>query len=376
MKRLHDAKQLGDHPYTIQIVGDRPTCTCLDFQRHNFPCKHLLKSWLTDDGELIIPDTASDPWWNIDESVSKDIKSKLATHSPQQMEESCANYDSDEVSQSNPIQTPDIPEPQPWIPPPTQPDLKHNIRIKELLKVITGLAHQTELCQTEASSVINQLRDIQNVFKSKVQTINNIPLNIKPQNQRKRQHKNTLKEASCALKRRKYMPAKYRSSFKNLYMVKDLESCTADKPATGDKPIATEPKTTPAKTKLPKVEVPVSITKLDHMLDDNDINMALNLMKTQWAEEGLKTQDCLLIQRKKGFDAALECGFGDFAQIIHMKEQLHWIAVTNVAAKPNEVRLFDSLDMTPTTTVQRAIASEYRTRVHQRLLKIYSHVTL
>ena len=59
-----------------------------------------------------------------------------------------------------------------------------------------------------------------------------------------------------------------------------------------------------------------------------------------------------------------------------MKEQLHWIAVTNVAAKPNEVRLFDSLDLTPTTTVQRAIASEYRTRVHQRLLKIYSHVTL
>lgn len=73
-------------------------------------------------------------------------------------------------------------------------------------------------------------------------------------------------------------------------------------------------------------------------------------------------QDCLLIQRKNAFEAALDCGFGTFAQIIHMKEQHHWIAVTNCAAKPNEVRLFDSLDMTLTTTVQNGIASEQTNR--------------
>ena len=90
-------------------------------------------------------------------------------------------------------------------------------------------------------------------------------------------------------------------------MVNDLELSKAEEPATAEKPIATKPQTEPTETQRPKVEVPVSIAKQDHMLDDNDM-----------AEEGLKTQDCHLIQRKKGFAATHECGF--FTQVILRKE--------------------------------------------------------
>ena len=67
-KRLAAAKQLDHHPYEI-TSGDNPTCSCEDFQRHSYPCKHILKQWITSEGELDIPNTLSDPWWSIDESV-------------------------------------------------------------------------------------------------------------------------------------------------------------------------------------------------------------------------------------------------------------------------------------------------------------------
>ena len=67
-------------------------------------------------------------------------------------------------------------------------------------------------------------------------------------------------------------------------MVNDLELSKEEEPATAEKPIATKPQTEPAETQRPKVEVPVSIVKQDHMLDDNDL--ALNLLKRYGLRRG------------------------------------------------------------------------------------------
>ena len=93
-------------------------------------------------------------------------------------------------------------------------------------------------------------------------------------------------------------------------------------------------------------------------LDSDIITEGLNLISKQYPD--VITQDCLLIQRQKCFEPALQFNHGDFCQVLHMRGANHWVSVTNIAAKDSDVRYFDSLGLTPTLKICQAIASKKR----------------
>lgn len=140
MKRLLDARHLGDHPYTV-TTGMRPSCTCTDFQRNSYPCKHLLKTWLTSDGEVRIPATTSDPWWNIDTHfVYHEHPNVLPPQNHPVL--ACEDYD---IKPPSDVGDPEELEIAVWLPiSPPKPDAKRSSRIKELLKNMTSLAYLLE----------------------------------------------------------------------------------------------------------------------------------------------------------------------------------------------------------------------------------------
>ena len=73
-RRLEASKNLQSHNYLV-TQGENPSCICMDFRRHSYPCKHIISGWFHD-GELIIPSTANDPWWNADGYVVEHRVSK------------------------------------------------------------------------------------------------------------------------------------------------------------------------------------------------------------------------------------------------------------------------------------------------------------
>ena len=97
------------------------------------------------------------------------------------------------------------------------------------------------------------------------------------------------------------------------------------------------------------------IKDADYWLTDKEIDRALQLIAEQWPD--IKTQSTLHIQQPNGFDAAVSCGHGQYCQVLHMAAEKHWVAVTNVGGK-GKVRLFDSLGLTISDNVKKAVASE------------------
>ena len=58
------------------------------------------------------------------------------------------------------------------------------------------------------------------------------------------------------------------------------------------------------------------------------------------------------------FDCAVRYNVGKYAQVLHMADAKHWVAVTNVGANWGEVRYFDSLTLDVTHSTKCAIASK------------------
>lgn len=361
MKRLPSAQKLGNHNYHVCAEAGAPTCSCPDFARHSYPCKHIIQTWLTDTEQVLhIPVTDYDPWWNIDSYVASvgNVSAGDQHHVPTPIcptQSGCISDSEEDVElKSAAAQT-----------------LKKNNEIKELLKHVTGQSHQTELNLETAEQVLQKLKELSSLYHTAAPKLSCIPL-LPPKTPPNRKRKIiSIQPNNCALKRRKYRPLRYRTgrvSYAKDYHVSDLESCLSTPVENHtEEPMAVirneesevnrdeESRMQNAEDK----EIPVDIDILlpTHHLDDNDINMALRLIHEQWPT--VTTQDCLNIQRPKCFDKAIEYNFGEFGQIINMRAALHWIAVTNVSARTNEVRLFDSLDIALTTEVMKGIASKY-----------------
>ena len=93
-----------------------------------------------------------------------------------------------------------------------------------------------------------------------------------------------------------------------------------------------------------------------YCLSDDDIEQCLELLSNQWPE--VKTQPPCYIQRPEMFDCAVRYNVGKYAQVLHMADAKHWVAVTNVGANWGEVRYFDSLTLDVTHSTKCAIASK------------------
>jgi len=80
MTRLDDAMALRDQPDTYPVVlGQQPTCECKDYLRHTYPCKHIIKHWIDDNGDLHVPQLDLDPWVKMD--TGNNVSRKLHHHS-------------------------------------------------------------------------------------------------------------------------------------------------------------------------------------------------------------------------------------------------------------------------------------------------------
>ena len=91
-------------------------------------------------------------------------------------------------------------------------------------------------------------------------------------------------------------------------------------------------------------------------LGTDEIDQAMALISHQWPD--VTTQTALYIDRPQHFNQAVKFGHGDYAQVLHMDAEQHWIAVTNIAGG-GRVRLFDSLGLKVSHKIKRAISSKF-----------------
>lgn len=355
-KRLPGAKQLSDHGYDV-TTGDNPRCSCLDFQRSSFPCKHIIKCWLSTDGKLEIPTTVYDPWWTTDDAV---IPHSFHAATQETLEPSEPSVElSSSPPESSSLQG-KLPISQSSERLEQQNDAissihreKVNREIRELLSQIHGFTYDNQDFDT-AMNTLNGLKEIKHSYLSTAKTSSKIPLLSPPSTtaitkSRKRKLL-SVRPQDSTLKPKRRKPNKYSSRTVGRridYVVNDLQSCEPI-----DHPQAKQ-------TIKPDKSIPITIALLEpsYQLDSDIINIGLQLIHDQWST--VTTQDCLLIQRQRFFDQVVNNNLGDYCQVLHMREAHHWISITDVATKNNQVRCFDSLGLEPTFNIGQAVASKY-----------------
>lgn len=79
------------------------------------------------------------------------------------------------------------------------------------------------------------------------------------------------------------------------------------------------------------------------------------ILTKQWPD--VTFQNPHYIQRPQMFSGVVKYGTEKYAQVIHMEDDEHWVAVTNLGCR-GRVRLFDSAGLRPTFNVKSAVASE------------------
>lgn len=377
-KRIPAAKQLANHTYEVAGNTDNPICTCIDFRRNSYPCKHIIKIWLTDEHDLIIPFTLSDPWWCIDTSVIRSMPPSQSFPSSQP-----PGFVAPSIPSSLSICN-EEPEPTQTSPPAITVDNriedldKMNQLIRERLRMISGFTYENTSYQT-AVGVTKILDNVIETYLSSVRTNSNIPL-LPPAVKSKKRKLMVIRPQDSALKPKRQRPLKYRKINSKNYVVHDLTSCEAPMLDEFNEslgispsiPLGIPPIAPPQPSQPPhndyaispvipdrpekQLEINLNLMSPIYELESEDINMGLNLIQKQWPT--VTVQDCLLIQRPQCFDQVVSCNFGDFCQVLHMSNAQHWVAVTNIESRNNEIRLFDSLALEPTLKIAQAVSSE------------------
>lgn len=400
------------HDY-VMSAGENPRCSCPDFSRHSYPCKHIIKTWLTSDGELTIPQTLSNPWWTIDSSVIPEHYSDIEQPPSSSQDTSSTKKEHDDCAMED--EKPEIEEEHLIL-------SKIHLQIRESIRQLTGFTYENQSIES-ANVMLSQLTDIKNGYLAGAKTVSNIPIVPASMVSSRPRKRKSIRTQDCDLKPRKRRPLKYTNQgLLSGFIVSDLKSCetlsqpdddmrqplseqgfrwhTDSSPVNGQldaAPIATipihninqscEPSTNsvaniePIDTQGPSQDASADTTNAKPAADHNEklaINLSLILdpheqLDSDLITESLKlitkqhkdvvTQDCLLIQRKSCFEPALLFNHGDFCQVLHMKGANHWVSVTNIAAGDNDVRYFDSLGFTPTLKIFQAVASKYQSHI-------------
>ena len=227
MARLNAArdKQNDPSPYTT-TSGANPTCNCQDFLRHSYPCKHIIKLWLDNDGQLVLPKSNLDPWieldceeLDVDElNVSTDASdSEFIAEPPEVILDSPSSPEAKEVILN--------------LPSSAAPDGKEKLvstlnEIRVLNDKIKNWTYATSSLDA-AEAVLDKLQSTFDECKGIV-TRDHLPCPPRLSLPTKRKRRLTIR--SGALKKRKRCPLKYKHTvgLRRDHMVTTLSECEED----------------------------------------------------------------------------------------------------------------------------------------------------
>ncbi|XP_067929247.1 uncharacterized protein [Watersipora subatra] len=340
IKRLESARELlcsnSPEQYIVDAKSSMPSCSCEDFSRHSFPCKHIIRHWFDEDGQLCIPSNLTvTPWICLDvcdgnrEDNAYTPPTKLSTYT-------------EAIPQCFPNKS-----------------TSDESTLAKLLGKIRAFADDikswTYNCVEKdvANTVLQRLEEMQPLC---VGTNIKANLIVRPSTSGK-QRRLTLRDGG--LKRRRRMPLKYRrrlAGITSVPLAETLDDCfpTNQYSGPGLELVGRQKKRYPQD---PNSSIQISSV----WLADDDMELAVNLIRFQWPD--IKTQAPCYIQRPGGFDTA---NHSKYVQILHTNGN-HWLACTNIGSS-TFVRLFDSLAFDLDDQALKGIASLHKTLApHLRL---------
>ncbi|XP_067934867.1 uncharacterized protein [Watersipora subatra] len=327
MARLKDAKGLvgTEMAYTIELEKN-PQCSCEDFYRHHYPCKHLLSKWINSHGELQLPEIYSNQWWTMDTNILDSV-----THNPAEPEDMLPpnHTDSDLPERQMEETTSDAI--------PSMPLPKVLDTIRTCLDNLRSLTYNITDDNT-ADKLLLTLKQAQSEVYATLPKKNFLP--VFPCRKRK------------ILSSSYVMLSKKKSTWKS-YKFAGRVGRKADERVT------TLDQCNPAETEADEqVSIPMNIDILDasYCLTSDEIDAGLQLITRQWPD--VITQSTLLSQQKTMFPKSdLD---GKLCQVVHIKEAGHWIACTNIGGD-GTLRVFDSLGLKLKLPTIKILASLMKT---------------
>lgn len=213
MRRLDAARQLLDTQDT-GYDADTSSCTCEDFYRNTYPCKHILRHWLDEDGNLSIPSSDLDPWISTQPLPTSDQESSgLPDHEHEHDDcvESAAPREAAATLSSNAM----------------------NDQLKDIRSIIENLKSWTYL--TNSPTAVQQVHDTLTSMKgfttSATTVDHSFNLPVAPTCPRKRRQ-----ISGGVLKAKRRRPLKYRNRVGADHIVKSLEECMPATNYTTNKP--------------------------------------------------------------------------------------------------------------------------------------------
>lgn len=354
MRRLPAAKKVNDaHRY---VVKNCDTCNCPDFQRNDYPCKHVIKTWLSADGELVVP-LVENQWWSVDNDV---FHISTRTQHPTLSIAPPASQRTDIINdlQADDALTRDLTilEKQLASLPKKKSLASLNREIQETLLQLRDFKHLNKDMST-AEDILCKLQSMKALYHSTAKTMSNLPLlPTLPKQMPSRKRRLITIDKDTALKVKKQRPLRYMGSAnrRRNFVVPNLTSCHSKKPIP-DKRVSNVDKVPkrPADV-IVNNNISKDILQPRFQLTSDEVLQGLKLIHVQWPN--ITTQDPVLIQTQNLFNMSpvLESS----CQVLHMRTPPHWVAVRNVGAPSNQVRYFDSLGLSVTLRVAKAVASK------------------
>lgn len=345
-----DVVSLGNSIYSVkgevqpQYLVDlsAPSCECHDWSASIYPCKHFFMVFIhTNQDFSVLPEHyRCNPWMTLDKEVM--VKELLESGS------SCADAECSNAISSSSVDSIHMEE--------VVEDKDLNLKCREVLKELTNFTY-INTSDEVAKDMLLSLNTIKSTVRSLLPKKSGLIISPQPARKKpiKRQpHSDVLPRKYK--RRRQNHNVEFSHDKTPVLIGIDEQACsilvTENAVEQDITSIHAQPDLYMETNSLP---VPIAILEEGYLLTDIEINAVLKIFNKQWPD--VKTHDCLMSQRRLGFDRARVDDFSRYCQIINDPVACHWIAVTNIPVPNQQVKVFDSLGMQLGTHMLKAIAS-------------------
>jgi hypothetical protein len=209
MKRLQSAKSIRSSgvPCSYEVIdSDNPSCTCEDFMRHSFPCKHILSRWIDEHGNLTIPSSNLDPWITRDDGSPSYNEPVAETGHMQSQQSSGLPFDDTDTVENTADNTPGL-----------EPLLQTVRKQIDFIKSWTYLTVSSAAVQ-EVSTILDKAIN-EHLSTDSIKMVNNLP-HLPASSKKKRK---CLTKGKLPFK--KQCLAQERVGLRADYRVSNLEEC-------------------------------------------------------------------------------------------------------------------------------------------------------
>lgn len=359
---IHVTSQ-GDSMYSVsgnikaqyEVSMSSASCSCYDFCTSMYPCKHILavmhhtKTAFDD-----IPGYKDNPWFVLDEEAMFPalFRPTTAKSSTPSTANSTSNPASDTAT-SIPVSHTGTKSPAALTTDSSVTITRSNIRLRccETLKQIENLTYHTDVTEECLSTILSELEEMRERMKTHLPVRNN--LIVSPST-----HSNTRRTTQRNTKPPKpsRMPTtSLRKSWKHRLPMKAQARLVSS--ASKRNKHRVHHSTAMGSQLMTLVTLPTKSDKQHlmlnpyHQLTDRDIDTACDSIARQWPDTTI--QSTLLIQMPNQYQKA-----GKYCQVLHDSIAKHWIAISNIKAQSNHVKVMDSLGLTIKDSQLQAIASK------------------